>query len=96
MGVSFRDLRLMWNARQAGAFFERMLTIGRQSLCLHPADVEQLTSCSAEASGHAAELPREHLTFGARAEPFLRASLGAAASKLWIIRIMKGHSTSMT
>src|SRR5215469_5493993 len=79
MGICFHDLRLMWNARQAGASFERMLTIGRQSLWLHPAEVEALNALGAGAGGRRAESPGEHLSFGAGAEPFLRAFLGASS-----------------
>jgi SAM-dependent methyltransferase len=77
MGIGFHDLRLMWNARQAGACFDRMLTIGRQSLCVHPAEVELLTAARARTTQGAVELPSESLAFGAVAEPFLRAFLGA-------------------
>jgi|SRR5882762_2354179 len=79
MGISFHDLRLMLDARQVGASFDRMLTIGRQSLCLHPAELALLTRASARSPGSAAELSEEYLAFGARAEPFLRAFLGASS-----------------
>jgi SAM-dependent methyltransferase len=79
MGIGFHDLRLMWNARQAGASFNRMLTIGRQSLCLHPAEVELLTAARARTTEGAVELPSGCLEFRARAEPFLRAFLGASS-----------------
>ena len=79
MGISFHDLRLMWNARQAGASFERMLTVGRQSLCLHPAELEELAARSGRAPGDLAELLGGHLAGGAGAEHFLRAFLGAGS-----------------
>jgi SAM-dependent methyltransferase len=79
MGIGFHDLRLMWSARQSGASFERMLTIGRQSLCLHPEELEQLADAWARTRGHAPSLPAEHCAFGARAEPFLQAFLGAGS-----------------
>lgn len=77
MGIGFHDLRLMWNAHQAGASFERMLTIGRQSLCLHPEELERLAAWM-RTRGNAPELPGEQLAFGAPAESFLRAFLGAS------------------
>jgi hypothetical protein len=77
MGIGFHDLRLMWNARQAGACFDRMLTVGRQSLCLHPGELELLAATRARDTAVAMELRSECLEFGARAEPFLRAFLGA-------------------
>jgi SAM-dependent methyltransferase len=79
MGIGYHDLRLMWNARQSGTCFDRVLTIGRQSLCLHPAELEQLVDTWARALGHAPSLPAEHCAFGARAEPFLQAFLGAGS-----------------
>jgi hypothetical protein len=79
MGICFHDLRLMWNARQAGASFERMLTIGRQSLCLHPAEIDVLTAARARTAGRGLEVSGECLEFGAAAEPFLRAFLGATS-----------------
>jgi len=77
MGIGFHDLRLMWNARQAGASFNRILTIGRQSLCLHPAELELLTAARARTTEGPLGLPGESLAFGAHAEPFLQAFLGA-------------------
>ena len=79
MGICFHDLRLMWNARQAGACFNRMLTIGRQSLCLHPDELDLLTAARNRATAGSVALPGECLGFGAGAEPFLRAFLGATS-----------------
>jgi SAM-dependent methyltransferase len=79
MGIGFHDLRLMWNARQAGARFDRMLTIGRQSLCLHRAELKLLSADRARTEGGPVELPGECLAFGCGAEPFLRAFLGATS-----------------
>lgn len=78
MGISFHDLRLMWDARQAGASFNRILTIGRQSLCLHPAELELLAAAAPRLLATQA-LTAEQLSFGAPAEPFLRAFLGAGS-----------------
>lgn len=66
----------MWNARNAGASFETVLTIGRQNLCLHPGEAEVFFSPQ-PGSQQAEELPRDRLSFGAFAEPFLRVCLGA-------------------
>lgn len=79
MGICFHDLRLMWHARQTGAPFERMLTIGRQSLCLHPPELELLAAIRMQTSENAAKLPGENPAFGAPAEPFLKAFLGASS-----------------
>src|SRR5215469_2202475 len=79
MGICFHDLRLMWNARQAGACFNRMLTIGRQSLCLHLDELDLLTAARNRATAGSVALPGECLGFGAGAEPFLRAFLGATS-----------------
>jgi hypothetical protein len=75
MGICFHDLRLMWNARGAGASFDKVLTIGRQNLCLHPAEAAFFVAAHARARG--ATLPRECYAFGAYAEPFLKACFGA-------------------
>src|SRR5579859_8024188 len=79
MGISFHDLRLMWNARQAGASFERMLTIGRQTLCLHPAELQQLAGFHRRARGDWAEFPSSRVMIGGETENFLRAFLGAGS-----------------
>jgi SAM-dependent methyltransferase len=79
MGICFHDVRLMWDARRAGASFDRLLTIGRQSLCLHPAEAELFVAAHARAHAGAAKLPRGCLAFGVHAEPFLRACLGAGS-----------------
>jgi SAM-dependent methyltransferase len=55
------------------------LTIGRQVLCLHPAELALLAAARARTSSVAVELPSEYLEFGTRAEPFLRAFLGASS-----------------
>jgi hypothetical protein len=77
MGICFHDVRLMWNAREAGASFDKVLTIGRQSLCLHPAEANFFINAHARASVGAAQLPAECLAFGTHAEPFLQACFGA-------------------
>lgn len=76
VGISFHDIRLMWDARQAGAPFDKVLTIGRQSLCLHPEEADLIIG-SLSRSPAAARLARENCAFGAFAEPFLQACLGA-------------------
>jgi hypothetical protein len=78
MGISFHDLRLMCDAHQAGASFDQILTIGCQSLCLHPAELELLTAATSR-SPAGEPLTAEQLSFGAPAEPFLRAFLGAGS-----------------
>jgi len=75
MGIGFHDLRLMWNARDAGASFDRVLTIGRQNLCLHPAEAAFFAAAHARASG--GTLPPECYAFGTFAEPLLKACFGA-------------------
>jgi len=77
MGICFHDVLLMRNARAAGASFDNVLTIGRQSLCLHPAEVDFFVSACGRTSAGAASLPPETFAFGTYAEPFLRACLGA-------------------
>jgi len=66
----------MWNARNAGASFDHVLTIGRQNLCLHPDEVRFFIRSRAR-SAATAKVPRESCAFGAFAEPFLEACLGA-------------------
>jgi SAM-dependent methyltransferase len=78
MGICYHDARLMWNARQSGAPFERVLTIGRQSLCLHPDEVEFFVTSYARKFPDARPLPRQDFRFGADAAIFLRECLGAA------------------
>jgi hypothetical protein len=75
MGIGFHDLRLMWNARDAGASFDKVLTIGRQNLSLHPAEAAFFVTAHARAGG--ATLPRECYAFGSYSEPFLKACFGA-------------------
>lgn len=76
MGMSFHDARLMWNARNAGACFDSVLTIGRQSLCLHPEEAAFFLR-SQERSPGGGQLTPGDLAFGVFAEPFLRGCLGA-------------------
>lgn len=74
MGICFHDARLMWNARSTGASFDSVLTIGRQSLCLHPDEADFFLRSQSVGSG---AVTRADLAFGVFAEPFLRACLGA-------------------
>jgi SAM-dependent methyltransferase len=77
MGLCFHDVRLMWNARMAGASFNSVLTIGRQSLYLHPSEADFFAKALALQFPQAAKLRREHCKFGVYAEDFLRVCIGA-------------------
>jgi SAM-dependent methyltransferase len=66
----------MWNARNAGASFDNVLTIGRQNLCLHPDEARFFIRPRA-GSAAIVKVPRESCAFGVFAEPFLQACLGA-------------------
>jgi SAM-dependent methyltransferase len=70
---------MLWNARLRGVSFERLLTIGRQSLYLHPADVASLQRGYAGARRNA-ECPfLRQYQFGDTADGFFRDMLEAAA-----------------
>ncbi len=75
MGISFNDALLMWNARCSGASFENVCTLGRQSLCLHPAEVAFFrNACTAQRSG---TVPLVNYKFGAYADDFFHGCLDA-------------------
>jgi hypothetical protein len=75
MGICFNDALLMWNARCDGASFENVLTVGRQSLTLHPAEVAFFRSaCAKQGFGDAL---LENYKFYAYADEFFRGCLGA-------------------
>lgn len=74
MGLCFSDAKMFLQAKQAGASFDSVLTIGRQSLFLHPKEVEYLREVAASQG-----IPGSSLSgyeFGDYADDFLREFLG--------------------
>jgi hypothetical protein len=77
MGICFHDARLLWNARNAGGSFGRVLTIGRQRLYLHPREAAFFVEAFASNLANFMKLRSENYKFGSYAEPFLRECIGA-------------------
>lgn len=73
MALTYHDARELLAARAAGAPFRRVLTVGRQALSLHPADVARL------AAEHGVDPAAAWATRppGGPADAFLRDALGA-------------------
>jgi hypothetical protein len=77
MGLFYHDARALWDARLAGASFQETLTVGHQSLYLHPSEVSALTR-DYLAREPAAAPPLADYQFGEYADRFLRTFLGVA------------------
>jgi SAM-dependent methyltransferase len=75
VALMYNEIRMLLRARDAGASFESMLTVGRQSLFLHRNDVAALDS----EFGLPRDAVRAARAFGGPAEDFLRAALEVRA-----------------
>ena len=76
MGICYWDAKQLWEARLRGAPFADTVTIGRQSLYLHPREVRTL--CDAYRARYPAQngTPLGGYEFGDYADEFLRTFLG--------------------
>lgn len=77
MGITFNDACMLWKARLNGTSFAKTLTIGRQSLALHPKEVrwfqkEYKSHCSVDEKA-----PLSSYKFQNYADEFLTEILGA-------------------
>jgi hypothetical protein len=39
MGINYCDAMMYWKAKERGIRFDKVLTLGHQTLCLHPSEV---------------------------------------------------------
>src|ERR1700758_4660878 len=39
MGINYCDAMMYWKAKERGVRFDKVLTLGHQTLCLHPSEV---------------------------------------------------------
>jgi hypothetical protein len=77
MGLNFQSARMLWDARLAGASFEKTATLGHLSLRLHPRELAFLRTAYRRQLGASAEDPLIDYRFGDWADPFFRGFLGA-------------------
>lgn len=76
MGICYWDAKTLWEARGRGAGFGTTLTVGRQSLNLHPREVSEFRRLHAAALPGAPRILRAY-KFYDYADDFLRDALGA-------------------
>ena len=76
MGIGYLGARMMWDARQRGVSFERVLTLGHQSLRLFPSEVDFFRSAHEQAFGSTVSSIDGHRWDG-YVDGFLRDFLGA-------------------
>lgn len=74
MGLCYWDAKMLWEARAEGARFDTTLTIGRQALNLHPAEVAEFRRRHARAFPAGAGILRDY-RFYDFADSFLREAL---------------------
>jgi hypothetical protein len=78
MGISYLGARMMWNARQRGVCFDRLLTLGHQSLRLFPSEVAYFRDAyQQEFNSIITSLDRHQ--WGDYVDEFLRDFLGATS-----------------
>lgn len=76
MGVGYLSARMMWDAKLRGVSFNRVLTLGHQSLKLFPSEVDYFRSTYRAHFGSSATSLEGH-KWEAYADDFLRDFLGA-------------------
>lgn len=70
MGLLFSDVKALYRAKQSGVSFDSLLTIGRQSLFLHPKDVSYFREIASSRRMSGSSL--DGYVFGDYADDFLR------------------------
>ncbi len=78
MGLVISDVKMFWQAKQAGAAFDSTLTIGRQELFLRPSDVRAIQRLASSQKGKD-WLALRNYQYGDYADDFLRAFLGISS-----------------
>jgi SAM-dependent methyltransferase len=78
VGITFCDATLFWNARQRGVSFDRLLTVGHQSLFLHGREVAFFRREYQKAFGRSVT-PLDEYRRTDFADTFLRDFLGASS-----------------
>lgn len=78
MGITYCDAMMLWNARKRGVSFERVLTVGHQSLYLHRREVTFLRREYREVFGTLLT-PIDGYRWGDYADNFLHGFLGASS-----------------
>lgn len=76
MGIGYLGARMMWDARQRGVSFDRVLTLGHQSLRLFPSEVDFFRDVHGQAFGSTVTSIDGHRWEG-YVDGFLRDFLGA-------------------
>lgn len=72
MGICYWDARMLWEARLRGASFKETVTIGRQFLFLHPAEVKFFRKAYQANFPNAAIKSLDNYRFGDFSDSFLR------------------------
>lgn len=78
MGIGYCDATMLWNARQRGVSFDRLLTVGHQSLYLHRREVAFFRREYQKAFGSSVT-PLDEYQWEEYADTFLRDFLGASS-----------------
>jgi hypothetical protein len=76
--MSFREAKMLLDARRRGVSFEKTLTIAHQGLYLHPREVKQLRKEYLANDLHPARSPLDGYIWGQYSDSFLHDLLGAA------------------
>ncbi|BBZ51266.1 hypothetical protein H7H82_03730 [Mycobacterium heidelbergense] len=78
VGITYCDATMLWNARQRGVSFDRLLTLGHQSLSLHRREAAFFRREYRKAFGSSVT-PLDKYLWAQYADVFLREFLGASS-----------------
>jgi hypothetical protein len=79
MGLTYHDVKRLWEARLSGVSFDSILTFGHLQLFLHPHELAALRRDFLARSQGRAPVPLENYRFGDYADPFWAEFLQARA-----------------
>jgi SAM-dependent methyltransferase len=79
MGINYSDAVMYWKAKERGIRFDRLLTLGHQTLCLHPSEVAFFRDAYRHSFDSPSFTPLAHYQWRDYADEFLRDFLGATS-----------------
>jgi hypothetical protein len=82
MGINYCDALMYWKARERGIRFDQLLTLGHQTLFLHPSEVGFFRDVYRKAFDSSSVTSLDHYRWGDYADEFLCDFLGASSIRV--------------